>query len=126
MTENKEESRFSDKAGELDLEELKRLDAQHVTLAQAIEQAQLAQETTLKIKGEVIEELERFRAAMASDFKGQWIKPDRLRDLFAFGGIGTIAVGIAVAFHWSYSLIAIGAILLTLSLIPLFRTTVNP
>jgi hypothetical protein len=112
-------------AGELDLEELRRLDTEHVTLAQAVEQSQLAMETTIKIKGEMVEELERFRSAMRSELKGQWLKPDILRDIIAFLGFCGMAGGIAVAFHWSYSLIVIGALLTALSVIPLLRQTVK-
>lgn len=125
MTEKIVDSQSFDKAGELDLEELHALDSQHVTLAQAIEQAQFAMETTLKIKGEMVAELERFRAAMRRELKGSRIKPDLLRDLFAFLGLAGIAGGIAVAFHWSYSLIVVGFILLALSLIPLFGQKVG-
>ena len=123
MTEKTVGSQSSDKARELDLEELRALDSQHVTLAQAIEQSQVTLETTLKIKAEVIDEIERFRAAMRSELKGQRIKPDVLRDVFGFLGLAMMAGGISVAFHWSYALIVVGGVLLALSLVPLFRTS---
>jgi len=119
MTEKTEESQFSDETGKLDLEELRSLDSQNVTLAQAIEQAQLAMETTLTIKGEIVDEIERFRAAMRRELKGSRLKPDLVRDIFAFLGLGSAAFGIAIAFHWSYSLIVVGFTLFALSLIPL-------
>lgn len=115
----------SSEAGVFDVEELRDFDSQHVTLAQAIEQAQIAVETSTKIKGEMVEELERFRAAMRRELKERRIKPDLLHDLFAFLGLCLVAGGIAVAFHWAYSLIVVGAIVLSLSLIPLFRPSVK-
>ena len=121
MNEKTADSPSSNEAGELDLEALKALDSRHVTLAQAIEEAQLAREATLKIKSEMIDELERFRAAMRRELKGSRLKPDLLRDLFGFLGLAGIASGVAVAFHWSYSLIVVGFILFALSLIPLLR-----
>jgi hypothetical protein len=122
MTVKTEVSPSSD--AELGVDELEDFDSQHVTLAQALEQANLARDTVVEIKGEMLAELERFRAAMRHELKARKNKFD-LHDAFLFAGLTASATGIAVAFHWAYSLIFVGGIFVALSLITLFRTPVK-
>ncbi len=117
MNEKTEGSQFSE-------DELKRLDSNQVTLARALEEANAAREITIKIKGEMIEELERFRAAMRNELRARKRKID-LHDVFLLLGLGVSGTGIAVAFHWAYSLIMVGCVFITLSLVTLFRSPVK-
>jgi hypothetical protein len=109
---------------ELDVDELKRLDSQNVTLARAIEEARTARDATIEIKGEMVAELERFRAAMRHEFKERKRKLD-LHDILLLAGLTMTSIGIAVASHWAYSLIVAGGVFVSLSLIALFRPPVK-
>jgi hypothetical protein len=100
------------------------LDSQNVTLARALEESNRVLDTVLGIKQDMLDELERFRTAMRHELKARKRKID-LHDVLLFGGLVLAATGIAFAFHWSYSLIAIGGTLVALSLIALFRPTVK-
>jgi hypothetical protein len=124
MSEKAGALRSFDEPVPLEPAELKEYDSQHVTLARAIEDANAARDTVLKVQSEMIEELERFRAAMRHELKERKRKLD-LHDILLLFGLSAAAGGIAVAFHWAYSLIAVGAFLTILSLVPWFRPAVK-
>lgn len=112
MTEKTADSLYSD----LDLED----EMQHVTLARALEESSAARDTCLQIKNDLLGELERFRIAMRAEYKARNQKLD-LNDWLMVAGLSFTSLGIAVAFHWAYSLIVIGSVLVSVSALPLLR-----
>lgn len=87
-------------------------------LARLVDEAHAAREHCVRLRDEMIEELGRFRGMLRQEVKERKRKID-FRDVTMSFGLGLIAVGIAVATHWAYSMIAIGVILAGLSLFPL-------
>ncbi len=101
------------------------LDTEHITLARAIEEARTARDSTLELKREIEAELKVFRDAMSRELRARKRKID-LQDALLFLGLGAASTGIAVAFHWAYSLIFVGSTFMTLSFIPFLRTPIKP
>ena len=101
-------------------------DAQHVTLARALEEANTAREASIKIKGEMIEELELFRAAMREELKVPKKRKIDIHDGLIAGGLVLLSVGVAVAYHWSYALMVVGCFLVAVSIVPLVKGRVKP
>lgn len=82
----------------------------NVTLARALEDALSARDATFRYRNEIMEELERFRAAVREDLGIVRAKKRRfdVQDALAALGVVFLSAGIAVAFHWAYSLIVVG------------------
>jgi hypothetical protein len=120
MTVKTEASKSSsvDELDELD-------DSKHVTLALALEEARAAREGSLKIYNDMIGEMERFRAAVRQDLKARKRKFD-IYDLLIGSGLAMLSGGIAVAFHWAYSLIVVGAFLVAFPIVPMLRGNIKP
>lgn len=116
MTAKTAGSSFSEEL-ELDLDDLGAAD---VTLARALEEARAAREACVQIKGELFGELERFRAAMRLELKARKSRVD-VEDALMVGGLVLTSIGIAVAFHWAYSLIVVGCALSSISVFPFLR-----
>lgn len=91
-----------------------------VTLAIAVEATRNDREAVQAVKAEMLTELERFRSAMRHEMKARKRKVDA-HDALLAGGLLSVAVGVAVAFHWAYSLIITGGVFITLALTPLLR-----
>jgi len=111
MTAKTEASRFSDAyAGEEAYEYPPEGDGAHVTLARALEDALAARDASFRYRNEIMEELERFRAAVREDLGIVRAKKRRFdaQDALAALGVVCLSAGIAVAFHWAYSLIVVG------------------
>lgn len=99
-------------------------DERHVTLAIALEEARSARDTSLKVKNEMLAELERFRLEVRSELKARKRKLDA-HDYLAVVGLGMLAGGVAVAFHWAYSLIIVGTTVMGIAIVPLMRRPVK-
>ena len=117
MTVKTAGSSFSEELDDLELEGYA---SQGATLARALEEARASRDACLQIKNETFAELERFRAAMIPELKARKQKFD-LEDGLMAGGLALASIGIAVAFHWSYSLIVIGLALSSISVFPFLR-----
>lgn len=100
-------------------------DSKHVTLARALEEASASREACLEIKNEMLGELELFRSAMRQELKVRKKKFD-LYDGGIFGGLVMLGLGLAVAFHWAYSLIVVGCFFVAVSIVPLVKGSVKP
>lgn len=94
-------------------------DSAHVTLARALEEARAAREKTFELRNEVMGELERFRGAMRKELGEMRAKNRKVdaRDVVAAVGLAFMSGGIAVAFHWAYSLIVVGSVLSALGVL---------
>ena len=119
------------KSSELDLDQDERTayeDSAHVTLARALEEARAAREKTFELRNEVVLELERFRAAMRKELGEMRAQNRRVdsRDAVALVGLLLMSGGIAVAFHWAYSLIVVGGVLATLGVLTSRGASVAP
>lgn len=103
-------------------------DSRETTLARALDDALAARDATFRYRNEVMEELERFRLAVREDLKGLQAAKRRFdaRDLLAGSGLLMLAVGIAVAFHWAYALMAVGLSLATLGIVTSAQAPVPP
>jgi hypothetical protein len=90
----------------------------HITIAMAVETCQNEKNAVVAAREELFLEMERFRAAMRGEARAREARLDR-EDLLFVLGVAVIATGIAVAFHWAYSLIMIGTVCVGFSLAPL-------
>lgn len=91
---------------------------QHVTLARALEEAHSAKEATLALKNEILEELEMFRRAMREEVAERDRRFDA-HDVLMVLGMAALCGGVAVAFHWAYSLMIGGVVVMSIALLPL-------
>lgn len=101
---------------------------QQITLARALEDALSARDLSLRYRNEMMEELERFRAAMRLELQGVRARNRRFdaRDALAGAGLLLASAGIAVAFHWAYSLIVVGTALAVLGILTSQRPPTRP
>lgn len=96
-------------------------ESQGVTLAIALEEARASKEACLKIYSDMMEEMDLFRLALK---KQKEKKPvgEVDPDWPFFAGLALVSVGVAVRYHWAYSLIVVGIVLASLAiLLPLLR-----
>lgn len=96
------------------------LEPEHITLARALEESRENRDACERMRDDIFSELERFRVHLRNELKERKRKID-LRDGFMVAGLLMVAGGVAVAFHWAYSLIIMGIVLTILSVAPLLR-----